>query len=72
MEDPKLKKIHDNLAIEPNLEFQMIDGVFKFQNKICIPDISDLKQQIMDEGHKLKWAIHPEMIKMYQDLKKMY
>ena len=72
MEDPKLKKIYDNLATEPNSEFKMIDGVFKFQNRICVPDISDLKQHIMDEGHKTKWAIHPGMMKMYQDLKKMY
>ncbi|XP_057464975.1 uncharacterized protein LOC130754744 [Actinidia eriantha] len=27
---------------------------------------------IMDKGHKSKWAIHPGMMKMYQDLKKMY
>ncbi|GFS30298.1 hypothetical protein Acr_00g0011230 [Actinidia rufa] len=72
MEDPKLRKIHDNLAAEPNSEFKVIDGVFKFRNRICVPNISDLKRQIMDEGHKTKWAIHPGMMKMYQDLKEMY
>ena len=30
MLDPKLRKIHDNLIMESNFEFQMIDGVFKF------------------------------------------
>ena len=50
----------------------MIDGVFKFHNRSCLPNVFDLKQQIMDKGHKTIWAIHRGMIKMYQDLKKMY
>ena len=43
MEDSKLKKIHDKLAMESNSEFKMIDGVFKFQNRIRVPETSDLK-----------------------------
>ena len=43
MEDPKLKKIHDNLAMKPNLEFKMIDGVCKFQNRICVLGVFDIK-----------------------------
>ena len=30
IEDPKLKKIHDNLTMELNSKFKMINGVFKF------------------------------------------
>ena len=70
--DPKLKTIHNNLAMEPKLKFKMIDGVFKFRNRTCVLDIFDPKQHIMDEGHKTKWTIHPGMMKMYQDLKEMY
>ncbi|GFS35852.1 hypothetical protein Acr_00g0042510 [Actinidia rufa] len=33
MEDPKLKKIHENLATKPDSEFRMVDGVLMFQNK---------------------------------------
>ena len=44
MEDPKLKKIYDNLATKPNVKFKMIDGVFKFQNRLRVLDVSDLKQ----------------------------
>ena len=61
--ESQTQKIHNNLA--------MIDSVFNFWNKICILDVSDLKQHIMDKEHKTKWAIHSRMIKMYQDLKKM-
>ena len=54
MEDPRLKKIHDNLATKPNSEFRMMDGVFMFQNRMGLPDVVDIKQQIMDKGHKSK------------------
>ena len=43
MEDPKLKMIHNNLAMKPNLKFKMIDGAFKFWNRICVSNIFDLK-----------------------------
>ena len=44
METPKLKKIHKNLVAKPNSEFKMIECIFKFQNRICVPDIFDIKQ----------------------------
>ena len=44
MEDPKLKKILDNLTMKPNLEFRMVDGVLMFQNRMCLPDVMDIKQ----------------------------
>ena len=49
MEDPKLKKIHDNLATKSNSEFRLVDGVLKFQNRIFLPDVVDIKQQIMNK-----------------------
>ena len=70
MQDPKLKKICDSQVANSNSEFKIIDGVL-IRNRICVPDISDLKQQIMEEGHKSNWTIHPGMT-MYQDLKNMY
>ena len=72
MEKLKLKMIFNSQVANLNLEFKMIDGVFKFRNRICAPDVFDLKRQIMEEWHKSKWTIHPRMIKMYQDLKKIY
>ena len=44
MEDPKLKKIYDNLVTTSNTEFKMIDGVFRFQNRLCVPNVLELKQ----------------------------
>ena len=41
-----------------------------FHNRMCLPDVVAIK--VMDKGHKFKWAIHPRMMKMYQDLKKKY
>ena len=65
MEDSKLKKIHDNLATKSDSEFRMVDGVLMFRNRMCLPDVMDIKRQVMDKGHKSKWAIYPGMMKMY-------
>lgn len=49
-----------------------IDGVIKFQDRICVPNDSEIKRLILDEAHKSKLSIHPGATKMYQDLKRMY
>jgi hypothetical protein len=72
MTDPKLKKIHEQAEFKPNTEFTMIDGLLQFQNRVCIPNDKELKQRILDEGHRTRLAIHPGMMKMYQDLKRTY
>jgi hypothetical protein len=72
MEDPKLKKIHDQMATNPNSDFTMIEGRLCFRNRICIPNEPEIKRRIMDEGHRTKFSVHPGIMKMYQDMKRSY
>ena len=37
-----------------------------------MPDVLELKNQILDEGHKSSLSIHPRATKMYQDLKRLF
>jgi hypothetical protein len=39
---------------------------------IVIPNNEDLKQMILEEGHKSGYSFHPGITKMHQDLKKMF
>jgi len=36
-----------------------------------VPDVPELKRKILQECHKNSLNIHPEAMKMYQDLKKL-
>jgi hypothetical protein len=38
--------------------------------RMVIPNDAELRRDILDEAHKSRYTIHPENIKMYQDLKK--
>jgi hypothetical protein len=42
-----------------------------FQNKICVPDIPEIKGLILKEAHETPCCIHPGSTKMYMDLKEL-
>jgi hypothetical protein len=43
-----------------------------FQNRICVPDVDDIREKILQEAHDSPYSIHPGSTKMYQDLKERY
>ncbi|PNY01683.1 retrotransposon-related protein [Trifolium pratense] len=48
------------------------NGIIRFRERICVPDIPELKKRILEEGHRSGLSIHPGATKMYQDLKKLF
>jgi len=44
-------------------------GVLMCRDRVCVPDVPELKKRILDEGHR---SIHLGATKMYQDLKKLF
>jgi hypothetical protein len=36
-----------------------------FQNRICVPDIPEIKGVILREAHQTPYSIHPGSTKMY-------
>src|SRR4030066_2092433 len=47
-------------------------GVLRFRDRVCVPDLPELKRRILKEGHRSALIIHPVATKMYQDLKKLF
>jgi hypothetical protein len=43
-----------------------------FNNRICVPDVGDLRKTILREAHDSAYSIHPGSTKMYQDFKQRY
>lgn len=41
------------------------NGILKFQNRVCVPDVSDLKKSILEESHRNILSIHYGATKMY-------
>ena len=71
--DPKLKKIafevHQGMRSDHHLGE---DGILGFQGRLCVPDVPELKREILDEAHNSKFAMHPGSTKMYRNLKDHY
>ncbi|MCI86708.1 hypothetical protein A2U01_0107989, partial [Trifolium medium] len=42
------------------------------RGRVCVPDVPELKKMILEEDHRSNLSIHPGVMKMYQDLKKMF
>ena len=48
------------------------NGVLRFRDQVCVPDVPELKKQILEEGHISSLSIHPRATKMYPDLKHLF
>ena len=48
------------------------DGYLYYEGRICVPNVDDLRKNILEEAHSSSYAMHPSSIKMYQDLKLHY
>lgn len=71
--DPILIKINRDVGQQKIVDFDIGgNGILRYQDRLCVPDINDLREKILDEAYKSCYVIHPGSLKMYHDLKEMY
>ncbi|XP_075101825.1 uncharacterized protein LOC142177253 [Nicotiana tabacum] len=54
-----------NFALDEN-------GVMRLDGRLCVPNVDDLRREIMVEAHSSRYSIHPGSTKMYHDLRDVY
>ncbi|XP_073363024.1 uncharacterized protein [Aegilops tauschii subsp. strangulata] len=65
MDDPFLLNLRKGIEQGKPLEFHIrSDGSVWLRNRICVPDQSDLKLEIMQEAHSTPYTVHPGSTKM--------
>ncbi|XP_069143352.1 uncharacterized protein [Solanum lycopersicum] len=47
------------------------DGILRYQDMLCVPDVDDLRTRIVAQAHGSRYSIHPGSTKIYHDLKKV-
>jgi len=47
-------------------------GAVRFRGRLCVPQKSQVKEDILKEAHRTRYTVHSGENKMYQDLKKTY
>ncbi|XP_075091879.1 uncharacterized protein LOC142172027 [Nicotiana tabacum] len=48
------------------------DGVLRYQGRLCVPSVGELRAKILSEAHYSRYAVHPGATKMYRDLRQIY
>ena len=65
----KLEKSKERLEVECELR---ADGAIVKQGRLCILNINELKDAILEEAYSSTYAMNPCSTKMYKTLKKTY
>jgi hypothetical protein len=72
-EDPFIEEEIRRIEEGRPSEFRLDDfNSLWFHNRICVPDITKIKQLILKEAHKTPYSIHPGSTKIYMDLKELF
>ncbi|KAF8068549.1 hypothetical protein N665_1143s0001 [Sinapis alba] len=67
--DDNLQKV----ALNDKTEYQVAqDGTILVHGRISVPNVRELKEEIMGQSHKSKFSVHPGLNKMYKDMKRYY
>ncbi|XP_058106395.1 uncharacterized protein LOC131249619 [Magnolia sinica] len=48
------------------------DGGLRYHGRLCIPNLHELRKEVLDAAQNSKLAMHPGSTKMYRDLKQAY
>ena len=48
------------------------DGQLRYQGRLCVPDVADLRGQILEEAHVSRYSIPLRATKMYFNLREVY
>ena len=48
------------------------DGSLRYRGRIVVPQLTNLREEILKEFHCSRFAVHPGGMKMYQDLRRQY
>jgi hypothetical protein len=72
-DDEKINKIQQLIIDGKGPDFREdAEGVVWFKDRLCVPNITSIRELILKEAHEIAYSIHPGSEKMYQYLKKRF
>nr|GFA70004.1 putative reverse transcriptase domain-containing protein [Tanacetum cinerariifolium] len=66
-----VRAMNNDRGLNDQMEYRS-DGALYNLNLIWVPLTGDVRIQIIEEGHKSKYSVHPRADKMYYDLRDMH
>ena len=73
-QDVEIESIRDQVQSGTGDEGWTIhaNGSLRYRGRVVVPQLTDLREEILKEFHCSRFAVHPGGTKMYQDLRHQY
>ena len=68
-EDDQLRRIKEHIEKGELWEFHIDNGVIEYGNRLCVPQINEIKEEIMQEAHSIQCTAQLGSTEMFQDLR---
>ena len=73
IQDPQIVKLRGEVEYGQRGDLSLReDGTVVMGQRLCVPDVGDVRREIMEEAHSSAYAMHPGNTKMYHTLKEHY
>ena len=71
--DPILVELQENVRSGKFTDFTLDDeGILWISGRLCVPDVDNLREEILEEAHFIAYSIHPGATKMYHNIRDLY
>ena len=71
--DPILAELQENVRSGKSTDFTLDnEGILWISGRLCVPDVDDLRKEILEESHSAAYSVHPGVTKMYHGIKGLY
>ena len=71
--DLNLVQLMEEVKNDSKLDFVLSnDGILRVRTRLCVPNDGDLRNELLEEAHYSRLAIHLGETKMYKDLRQNY
>ena len=64
-----MEKVRERKFADFNLDDE---GVLWISGRLCVPNMKNLREEILDEAHYTAYSVHPDSTKMYHNIKDLY
>jgi len=48
------------------------DDTLRYENRLCVPDVGDLRRELITKAPHIVYTVHPSSTKKYKNLKVCY
>ena len=71
--DPVVVELKESVQSGKFTDFTLDDeGVLWISGRICVPDVDNLREEILEEAHFTAYSVHPGVTKMYHNIREHY